>query len=193
MPIVSTKNSRSEDSSQSLSVCSILGNFFRFRGQQTLKWFFRFQFKYNFPFAGHFLQGWKPSQNLHFLIISFDFWLGLWWRGLRSLLIFWRSGADWDWRIPRACFRVSSAACAALMPLKRVRSYFLKSLSRKALSFVQQTIISLMGESRRFPNSYSALNFFSSVIKLWKLWPSSCLYVKNLWRRMVTFFLGLQY
>ena len=50
-----------------------------------------------------------------------------------------------------------------------------------------------MRESPRFSNSHSALKFYSSVIKSWKLWPSSCLYVKNLWRRMVTYFLGLQH
>ena len=110
-----------------------------------------------------------------------------------ELINLWRPAADWDRRISRACFRVSSAACPALMALERVRSDSLKSLSRKALSFVPQTIISLMRESQRFSYSHSALNFFSSVIKSWKLWLWSCLYVKNLWRGMVIFFLELQY
>ena len=69
----------------SVSVCSISCTLFRFRGQQTLKWFFRLQFKHDFPYAGHFPLGWEPLQNLHFLIISFDFLLEPWWRGLRSL------------------------------------------------------------------------------------------------------------
>ena len=111
MIIVSTKNSRSEDSSQSVSTCSTSCTFFQFRGQQTLKWFFRLQFKHDFPYAGHFPLGWEPLRNLHFLIISFDFSLGTWWRGLRSLLILWRLAADLNRRISRACFRVSSAAC----------------------------------------------------------------------------------
>ena len=193
MIIVSTKNSRSEDSSQSVSICSTLCTLFRFRGRQTLKWFFRLQFKHEFPYAGYFPLGWEPLQNLHLLIISFDFPLGNWWRCLRSLLILWRVAPDWNWRISQACFRVSSATCPALMAFERVRSDSLKSLSRKALSFVPQTIISLMRKSQRFSNSHLALNFFSSEIKSCKLWPSSCLYVKNVWQRMATFFLGLQY
>ena len=80
------------------------------------------------------------------------------------MLILWRSVADWDWRISLACFRVTSAACPALMALERVRSDSVKSLLQKALSFVPQTIISLMRESRRFSNSHLALNFFSLVI-----------------------------
>ena len=36
-------------------------------------------------------------------------------------------------------------------------------------------------------------NFLNSVTKSWKFWPSSCVYVKNSWRRMVMFFLGLHY
>ena len=84
---------------------------FSISGQQTLKWLFRFQFKHDFPYTWYFPLGWEPLQNLHFLIISFDFSLGSWWRGLRSLLILQRLAADWDWRISRASFRVSSAAC----------------------------------------------------------------------------------
>ena len=145
----------------------------------TTKWFFRLQFKQDLPYAGHFSLGLEPLQSLHLLIIFFDFLLGAWWRGLRSLLILWRLAADWDWRISRAWVRVSSAACPALMVLKKVRLDSLKSLSWKALLLVPQTIISLMRESRKFSNSHSALNFFSTVMKSWKLWSSSCLYVKN--------------
>ena len=72
------------------------------------------------------------------------------------------------------CFKVSSAAYLALMALERVRSDSLRGLSRNTLSFVPQTIISLIRESQRFSNSHSALNFFSLVMKSWKLWPSSC-------------------
>ena len=34
------------------------------------------------------------------------------------------------------------------------------------------------------------LNFFNTVKKSWKFWPYCYLYVKNLWQRMVMFFLG---
>ena len=108
-----------------------------FPGQQTLKWFFWLQFKHSFPYVGYFLLVWEPLQNLYFLTISFDFSLGPWWWGLQSLLILCRLAADWDWRILRSCFRVSSATCPALMALERVRSDSLKSLSQKALSFVR--------------------------------------------------------
>ena len=134
---VSTKNWRLEDSLQSILVCLILCTLFLFPGQQTLKWFFWLQFKQSFPYVGYFLLGWEPLQNLHFLIISFDFSLGPWWWGLQSLLILCRLAADWDWKILRSCFRVSSATCPALMALERLRSDSLKSLSQKALSFVQ--------------------------------------------------------
>ena len=51
---------------------------FWFWGKQTLKWFFRLQFKHDFLYAGHFPMGWEPLRNLHFLIISFDFLSGAW-------------------------------------------------------------------------------------------------------------------
>ena len=54
-------------------------------------------------------------------------------------------------------------------------------------------IISLIRESWRISNSHSELNFFNLVTKSWKLWPSFYLYAKNLWERMVVFFLGLKY
>ena len=158
-----------------------------------MKCFFRWLFKHDFPYAGHFALGWEPLQNLHFLIISFDYSLGAWWPSLQTLLIVWRSATDWDWRISRVCFRVFSAACPALIALERVRADSLKSLSGKVLSFVPQTIISLMTESQRISNSHSGLNFFNLVIKSSKLCSASCLYVKKLWWRMVTFFLGLPY
>ena len=63
MLIVSTKKSRSEESLQSVSVCSILCTVFRFWEQQTLKWFFRLQFKRDFSYARHFTLGWEPLQN----------------------------------------------------------------------------------------------------------------------------------
>ena len=78
MLIASTKNSISEESSQSVLVFSISCTLFRFRGKKTLKWFFCLQFKKDFPYAGRFSLGWQPLQNLHFLIISFDFSLGPW-------------------------------------------------------------------------------------------------------------------
>ena len=89
--IVSTKNSRSENSSQSVSICSTSCTFFRFWRQQNLKLFFRLQFKQHFPYAGHFPLRWEPLQNLYFLIISFNFSLETWRRGLQSFLIPWRS------------------------------------------------------------------------------------------------------
>ena len=67
MLIVSKKNSRSENSLQPHSVCSISCTFFWFQGQQTLKWFFLLQFKQDFPYAGYFPLGWK---QLHMLAIS---------------------------------------------------------------------------------------------------------------------------
>ena len=135
MIIVYTKNSRLDFSSQSLSVCPILCTFFPFWGQQTLKWFFLLQFKHNFPYARHFPLGWEPLQGLH-LMISFDSSLGAWWHGLQKLLILWQLAVDWDWRIFRACFQISSAACPELIVCKRVRSDSLINLLWKVLSFV---------------------------------------------------------
>ena len=137
----------------------------------------------------HFPLGWEPFQIFYFLIISFDFLLVIWRRGLQSLLILWRSATDWNWRISRACFRVSSATHPALMALERVRSDSLKSLSREALSFVKNYHIFNERVSKILEFKVRRLTF---SVKSWKLWPSSCLYVINLWRRMVTFFLGLQ-
>ena len=72
MLIVSTKIQDRKTRLQSVSVCSISCTFFRFREQQTFKWFFRLQFKHIFAYAGHFPLGWEPLQNLHFLIIFFN-------------------------------------------------------------------------------------------------------------------------
>ena len=105
--------------------------------------------------------------------------------------------------MPRGCelsqnlhfshLHVSSAAWPALIALDRVRSHSRRSYSRRELSLVLHAIISLIKESWRLSNSHSELNFFNSLTNSWKFWPSCCLYVKNLWRRMVMFFLGLQY
>ena len=126
MITVFTTNSRSEDSLQSVLVCSISSTFFWFRGEQTLKWFSPLQCKHNLPYAGNYTLGRQPLQNLHFLIMSFDFSLGASWWALRFLIIFWRSAADWVWRISQACFRVSAAACPALMALEMVKWFFRK-------------------------------------------------------------------
>ena len=103
------------------------------------------------------------------------------------------AGVGWDLRISGACLCVSSAALPALIALGRVKSHSQRSLSGRELSLVPHTIISFIRESRDLSNSHSELNFFNSVTKSWKFWPSCCLYVKNLWQRMVIFFLGLQY
>ena len=66
---------------------------------------------------------------------------------------------DGDWRILRVCFRVSSAACPAVMAIGRVRSDSLRSLSRKALPFVPQTIVSLMGSLEDFRIQTQRLTF----------------------------------
>ena len=71
---------------------------------------------------------------------------------------------------------------------KKVWKILVKVIKRQP--FVPQKIISLMREFRRFSNSQTALIFFVSVIKLWKLWPSSCLYVKNYDGEWWHFYLG---
>ena len=99
----------------------------------------------------------------------------------------------WDLRILQACLHVSSAAWPVLITLDRVRSDSRRCLSQRELSLVPHTIISLIRESWKLSNSHSELNFFHSVTKSWKFWPSCYLYVKNLRQRMVMFFLELQY
>ena len=108
-----------------------------------------------------------------FTFLNYFFWFS------HGLFVLWWSVVHWNWRISWARFRVSSAARPALIALERVRSDSLWSLTPKALSFAPQTITSLMRESQRSSNSNVVLNFFS-----WKLSPSSCLYAKDLWRRM---------
>ena len=90
-----------------------------------------------------------------------------------------------------ACLHVSSASWPALIALDRVRLNSWKNLSYRELSLVPYTTISLIRESWRLSDSHLELNFFNLVTKSWKFWPSCCLYVKNLWCRMVVFFLGL--
>ena len=99
----------------------------------------------------------------------------------------------WDLRISMTCLHVSSAAWPALTALDWLRLHSQRSLSQRELFLVPHTIISLIRESWRLPNSHSELNFLNLVTKLWKFWPSCCLYVKNLWLRIVMFFLELQY
>ena len=131
----------------SLWVCSILSTFFRFQGWKTLKWFFCCcKIKYDFPCVKHFLLGSNPLRNFHFLFIfhnlyfSFIYFLnfhlislGVWWRGLQSLVILWKLVADWDSRILWEYFWASPTAWPALMGLYRMISEFLRSLSRKLL------------------------------------------------------------
>ena len=88
---------------------------------------------------------------------------------------------------------VNSAAWPALIALNSVRSHSRRNVSRKELSLVPRTIISLIRESWRLSNSHSEFNFYNSVTKSWTFWPFSCLFVNNLCGRMVVFFLGLQY
>ena len=123
------------------------------------------------------------------------FWLQVLWSDLFNFFLKILSilAVGWDLRILQACLRVSSAARPALIALDRVRLHSRRSFSWRELSLVPHTIISLIRESWRLSNSHSELNFFNSVTKSWKFWPSCCLCVKNFWWRMVTFFLGLQY
>ena len=79
-----------------------------------------------------------------------------------SLMTSKQSAIDWDWRILQACFRVSSAACPALMVLEKVWSDSLSSLLQKAISFVPQTIIHLAREfTLKFHNSRWCTKFLS--------------------------------
>ena len=108
-----------------------------------------------------------------FTFLNYVFWFS------HGLFVFWRSVVHWNWRISWACFWVSTAAYPALIALERVIWDSLGSLTRKALPSSPQTITSLMKESQRSSNSHVVLNFFS-----WKLFPSSCPYVKDLWCRI---------
>ena len=89
--------------------------------------------------------------------------------------------------------RVSSAAWPVLIALERARFYSRRSLSRKELPQVPHTITSLIRESWRLSNSHSELTFFNLVKKNMKVLTLLSLYVQNMWRRMVMFFLRLQY
>ena len=101
------------------------------------------------------------SQNSHFFIKSLVFWLRLLWLDLFScfLKILSISAVGWDIRVSLVCVRVSSAAWPALIALYKVRSHSQRSLSRRELSLVPHTIISLIRESWRLSNSHSELNF----------------------------------
>ena len=148
-----------------------------------------------FPSAGHLPRGCELSKNLHFFIKCLVFWLRVLWLGLLCffLEIFSILAEGWDLRILWACLRVSSGAWSALIALDRVRSHSQRSFSRSKISLVPHTIISLIRESCTLSNSHLELNFLNSVTKSWKFSPSCCLNVKNMSRRMVMFFLGLQY
>ena len=160
-------------------IVALIGVFLRFvlfnfmyllatRGQQTLKWLLLLQTWQTFPQAGHLPRGCKFTL---FYKVSFVLVVSVMIRLIQFLC----------------------AAWPALIALDRVRSHSRRSLSQSELSLVPHTIISLTRKPWRLSNSHSEFNFFNSVTKSWKFWPPCCLHVKNLWRRMVIFFLGLQY
>ena len=80
--------------------------------------------------------------------------------------IFSMSAVGWDLRIPRPC---------------------------SSVSWAPHTIISLIRESWRLSNYIQNSTFLNQVRKSWTFLLSCCLYVTNLWQRMVVLFLGLQY
>ena len=72
------------------------------------------------------------------------------------------------------CF-LSSMVCTNCFGQNEVR-FSWRNLSRRGLSLVPNTVISLIRESWRLSKSYSELNFLNSVTKSWTFWRVVCIW-----------------